>query len=160
MSYTDTSAYKLYSDSEPKLVNPVLGALSINDCDRGLASASDLLDLNFVSLTGHYAAMVCNLKLNMEETSRYHQYILKGLMESIGNSGDGRSPESAYIVISASELKTFIQLIGLKIESQSLLSQNDKTFEVMRVSHPDTGDEFDMLFDVSIPAAKSFKYFE
>jgi hypothetical protein len=157
MSFTDTPAYKPYGGSEHVLTKPVLDALGHARYETCLTAASKLLAVNYTSLHGHYAAMVCNSQLGHEEKGRYHRYVLKGLMESIGNSGDGRSPESSYITISTSELRAFIQLIGLEVSSQTLVKKDGKSFDVMRVVNPQTEDEFDLTFDISIQMTKGLK---
>lgn len=157
MSFTDTAAYKPYAAFEHKLIKRVNDAFGLGQNEECLAASEELLSINYTSLYGHFAAMECNLRLGEVEKGRYHRYVLKGLMESIGNSGDGRSPESSYITISPAELRAFVQMIGLTIQTQELVSKDGQSFDVMTVVNPETGDQFSLTFDISTQLSKGFQ---
>jgi hypothetical protein len=77
----------------------------------------------------------------------YCQYIAPfyGLLQSITASGDGKSQETAFKVISVSEEYYLLHEIGAKVKQQSLVGHCDK-MEVERRG----GKEYTFYFDVSI----------
>lgn len=158
MAFVRTPEYQPYGGAEYTLSGDLFKAMEESEYRHCVEIANQLLRENYTSLNGHYAAMVCNMGLGNEETGMYHRYVLNGLMQSIGNSGDGRSPESAYIAISTPELRAFLRLIGLEINSQALVVEGGKSFDVMGVKYPKSGDEFEMTFDISIQMSKAPDY--
>lgn len=78
----------------------------------------------------------------------YCQYIspFYGLLQSITSSGDGRTPETAFKVISIDEEYFLLREVGAKLKQQSLVGHCDK-MEVERQG----GKEYTFYFDVSIP---------
>ncbi len=83
--------------------------------------------------------------------------MLNGLVDSIGHSGDGRSPTTAFVTISTPELRAFLRLTGLEVKKQSLVHEADKAFDLMGVRDPETGEEFELYFDITTQMTKGFK---
>ena len=76
----------------------------------------------------------------------YHRMIFYGLLTSIVTSGDGKSPETAYKVISVDEEYTVLNHIGAKVKSQSLVAGS---CDAMAVQF--NGADTTLYFDASIP---------
>ncbi|MDY0038802.1 MAG: DUF4919 domain-containing protein [Desulforhabdus sp.] len=127
------------------------------DYSKCVNLAEEILEYNYTSLNAHFAAYLCNMQQNNIEKARFHEYVLKGLMDSIGISGDGKSPESAFVTINTEELHAFIRLMGFEIKSQSLINKHAKTYEIMGVIDPKTGEEISLYFDISIQMSKGAK---
>ncbi|RYZ71439.1 MAG: DUF4919 domain-containing protein [Proteobacteria bacterium] len=75
----------------------------------------------------------------------YHFHCFYGLIHSIASSGDGKSPETAFKVISVAEEYYLLDEIGARLIEQNLQHPHD----VMRVRLRD-GTETTLYFDVSI----------
>ncbi|MDR2474306.1 MAG: DUF4919 domain-containing protein, partial [Bacteroidales bacterium] len=85
--------------------------------------------------------------LNDTLNARKYTEIQFGLMNSIINSGDGRSCKTAWKVIQISEEYFLFQILNAKIKSQNLLISDQKTCEEMVVEM--NGVEQAFYFDVS-----------
>lgn len=86
-----------------------------------------------------------------------HLGIFYGLLHSITETGDGKSPETAFKVISVHEEYSLIQEIGGKVLKQELVAG---PCDKMTVSRKNGAIEFDMYFNVLIPMDFTNKQFE
>jgi hypothetical protein len=75
----------------------------------------------------------------------YHWHCFYGLIHSIASSGDGKTPKTAFKVISVAEEYYLLDEIGAELITQSLQHPCD----VMQVRFRD-GTETSLYFDVSI----------
>lgn len=85
-------------------------------------------------------------KLQEIQSKYYKDY--DGLLQSILASGDGKSPATAYKVISVKEEYATISHLGHKKISQRLLNQNNKAYDAIEVKD-DSGAELTIYFDVT-----------
>jgi len=156
MSYAETENYKPDFDSKVKERQALFDAIKSGDYQKCIDLAEDNLESDYTSLNTHFAAFLCNNEKKNVEQAEHHKYVVKGLMDSIGNSGNGKSPETAFVVIGSAELQAFVQLMGLQIKNQSRMDQDGKTYEVVGVVNPKTGEELNLYFDTTIQTAKGF----
>ena len=70
------------------------------------------------------------------------------ILDSILESGDGNSPESAYVVINIIEEYAVLDHFGLRLSSQSLLNKDGRVYDVI-VGTAEDGTERDFYFDVT-----------
>jgi len=75
------------------------------------------------------------------------RFVFYGLLMSILSSGDGRSEESAYKVISVDEEYTVMNYLGMTLKQQGLKGN----YDVMTVEKD--GKESTAYFEISIPLA-------
>jgi hypothetical protein len=77
----------------------------------------------------------------------YHMHFAYGLMQSVTASGDGRTPKTAFKVISVAEEYSVLREFGAQVTKQALV---DGPCDKMDCKFPD-GTEVTLYFDVSIP---------
>jgi hypothetical protein len=77
-----------------------------------------------------------------------------GLLQSITATGDGKTAETAFKVISVAEEYALLREIGAKVKSQSLVGPCDK----MQVER--NGKEYTFYFDIRIPLRADVKALE
>lgn len=87
-----------------------------------LALATPFLDRCPVDMDFHFLRAVALSELGREAEAMQHQHWRHGLLESVMRSGDGRSAETAWVVISVGEEYAVLRALGLERESQSLLA--------------------------------------
>lgn len=156
MAYTKTSAYSPYGAMERNFEVLMFQALNQGEHAQCVARANDLLARNYTSLRGHYGAMVCHYELEHQEQGQYHQFVIRGLIDSIRQSGDGKSTESAFITISTGEVHSFLQLVGYDVKGQAVSSSEGKAYDRMEVVHMESGEEKVYYFDISLQMAHGF----
>ncbi|UTF58947.1 DUF4919 domain-containing protein [Gilvimarinus sp. DA14] len=156
--YVQTSYYQPYTGPELVLSQVMFEAMGTEDWDTCQRHAQTILDSNFISLSAHYAAMVCEEMLGDSDASSFHQILLDGLMEAIWSSGNGTSEAEAFFCTSTPELQAFIQIQGLEIIGQALSEgDNGRAFDIMEVKEPVTGREFTWYFDITAQWQKGLK---
>lgn len=157
LAYTDTPYYSPYAVKD---IKPVLNALKKKDFAECGRLALRHLEREFVSLSANYAAMVCYKELGKEDISGYYRFIVDGLIDSIADSGDGRSIDTAFTTISNDELYTFIRMGGLAVEGQSLVHKDGRVFDLMEVVDPETDKKVSLYFDITIQMTKGMRSLE
>lgn len=155
MAYTRTPYYTPYAVKDLKPMFDAMHAKNFAKCRR---LALRHLEKESVSLAANYAAMVCYKALGKDDVSDRYRFILNGLIDSIADSGDGKSPDTAFVTISGEELYSFIRLGGLTVESQSLIRKDGRIFDLMDVLDPDTDEKVSLYFDVTIQTIRSLKF--
>ena len=103
----------------------------------------------------HYARAQALKRLGDWAGASYHWHCFYGLIHSIASSGDGKTPKTAFKVISVAEEYYLLDEIRAEIIEQTLVDSCDK----MRVKLRD-GTEVTMYFDVSIPSAFTARLFK
>lgn len=104
---------------------------------------------NYMSLEAHMIGVLCSGRSANLPREDQHRYMVEGLMEAIESSGDGRSQGSAYHTITTSELRGFVRLKGLQVLDQSIVYDREGVYDKMQVRDPESGDEYDLYFNVS-----------
>jgi hypothetical protein len=77
----------------------------------------------------------------------YYKYMT--LIDAILSTGDGKTPQTAFVVTSTTDEHTILEVLGLKFLSQSLEQKNGKTYDLMKVEKNQNGVEA-VYFDVSL----------
>jgi hypothetical protein len=119
-------------------------AKAIADATKGLKKAPYNVDLLIVLETACRAA---------GETAKADAAAerWKSIVDSILETGDGRSFATAFHVIDIQDEYAVIRLMQLTPADQSLRSNGQAMFDVMQVKSPETGETFDLYFNISLP---------
>lgn len=153
-AYTKTSAYKPYSMAERAVSGLMFEAIAKRDWQQCLKHTSTLLTAQFISLNGHYGAMVCQFESGNTEQGEYHQEVLDALMAAIWQSGDGKTPETAFFCTSTTELYAFINLHGFNAKAQALVWHEEQPYDLMTIVNPRDEHEFSWYFNISAQMAR------
>lgn len=79
----------------------------------------------------------------------HHKFMAKGLVRSILQSGDGKTQESAYVVVTLSEEKLVLAVFGLVQTKQALINANEHLFDRLEVTDVQTKKTGTLYFDVT-----------
>lgn len=82
-----------------------------------------------------------------ETVNAYIQVVM--LFSAIASSGNGRSPETAFHVISTTDEYGLMELLGFSPKSQSLMEKHGRSYDLMELKENEYGLE-SMYFDVTI----------
>jgi len=127
-------------------------ALKAHDFERTITLGSKWVEK--VPVDAEVYLMMAMASKELGDFKRYCQYIepFYGLLDSITAVGDGKSPQTAFKVISVGEEYYLLREIGAKMNRQSLVGHCDK-MEIERRG----GTKYTLYFDVSISLAAMHK---
>lgn len=158
LDYIKTDYYQPFDGTEQKLSEQMFGYLEAKDWENCLSSAEQILITNYISFNGHYGAMACSFESDEKSLGLHHRQVLGYLLEAMWQSGDGKSPGSALVSLSSSEIYGFLKLTGLQVLKQSMFEYAEQSFELLRVKEPDSNEEFDLFFNNSTQWQYGFKH--
>jgi len=150
LSYMDSPEYKAAKDVS-KSEDSMSDALNKKDYPAALKDAEAVLDSDYVNIDAHFVAFVANREMGAMDKAAFHRAVFRGLINSILNSGDGKSQEKAWIVINVHEEYVILRVLGFKPSQQSLVNQNGHSYDVMKVKKADDGTDQTFYFNVDIP---------
>jgi hypothetical protein len=152
LSYMDSPEYKAAKDVS-KAEKAMFEALDQKDYPAALKDAETVLDSEYVNIDAHYVALVANREMSATEKWKFHQIVFGKLIDSILNSGDGKSPEKAWVVITVHEEYVVLNALGFERfpMQQSLLHKDGHSYDVMTAKKADDGTEQTFYFNVDIP---------
>lgn len=132
----------------------VMEAIRSKDFPKATALAKIWLEKVPVDAEVHYLRAHFLKKAGDIAGSMHHFHCFYGLMRSITSTGDGKSPATAWKVISVSEEYALLNEIDAELIDQSLVDSCDK----MHIKLPN-GTETDLYFDVTISLAGTARQF-
>ena len=150
LSYMDSPEYKAAKDVS-KSEDAMTDALNKKDYPAALKDAEAVLESNYVNIDAHYVALVANRELGAMDKAEFHRTVFRGLINSIRNSGDGKSLEKAWVVINVHEEYVMLRVLGFRPSEQSLVHKDGHSYDVMKVKNAEDGTEQTFCFNVDIP---------
>ena len=113
--------------------------------------AEAVLAKNYVDTNAHMVAHIAYRQQGDEEKAKLHRRWADGLLASITAGGDGKSPATAWHVISISEEYAVLQSKNLRHSGQALVNDSGHAYDVMTVVDQQTGTEVRYFFNVDKP---------
>jgi hypothetical protein len=150
LSYVDSPEYKAAKDTS-KAEKAMFEELNKKDYPAALKDAEAVLESNYVNIDAHYVALVANKEMGAMDKAEFHRAVFRGLINSISNSGDGKSLATAWVVINVHEEYVMLRVLGFRPSQQSLVNQDGHSYDVMKVKNAQDGTEQTFYFNVDIP---------
>jgi len=160
MAYTKTPDYSPYGISMGDSLKEIRKRIESNQYKKALQILNNVQKIEFVNILSHLYCGYIYRETGDSIQSEYHYFIYQSLLKSILHSGDGVSPKTAYIVISTKEEYLFLDWFNLNYSSQSLMHQDGFSFDVFSTTDPETGEEFEIYFNIQLPFDVLSKSFE
>src|SRR5580704_6581382 len=124
------------------------------DYQKLLDTANGFIAQDFVEIRSHFAAATAYRALGHEEEAQKELVLAKGLMQSILDSGDGKSQKTAYVVINTAEEYAVLEFLGIRAAGQQslILGHTNQTsggpaYDLLKATK--NGQEMDIYFDIS-----------
>jgi Domain of unknown function (DUF4919) len=149
-AYTETTDYSPYG-GDREMRQKMFAALNAKEFDSAVESAEKILAKNFVEINAHFVAYVAHRESGRTEKATFHKFMFDGLVKSITGSGDGKTAETAFVVITTDEEYTLFNILGLRPAGQALITQNGHSFDRMTVTNPKTNETVVYFFNVDKP---------
>ena len=107
--------------------------------------------INEVSPRAHTGAYYACDGLGKRAEAAYHRYAASGIIDSILASGDGMSPETAYVVISVPEEYVILSVLGVTVEIQQWDEIDGHNYDFFDVVDGKTNEKSTIYFNIDIP---------
>lgn len=150
LSFVDSPEQKHAKDPSDA-EKAMFAALNAKDFNKALQQAEIVLDGEYVNIDAHFVAFAANREAGASDKAAFHKAIFVGLVNSIRESGDGKSPETAWVIISVNEEYVLLRALGFKPSGQSLMMKNGHAYDVMKVNDVKDGSEETLYFNTDIP---------
>lgn len=128
--------------------------------DQAIESAEKVLKGKFVDINAHLILATAYKEKKAPEKEKFHRYVAEGLIKSILKSGDGKSQETAYVVISTDEEYVILRVYGLMPDSQSLQEANGHHYDMLDAVDPKTNRKVTLYFNIDRPYGALEKLFK
>lgn len=149
IAFTETPLYQPYGgDRESR--QAMFEALRGKQFEKAIEHATAVLEKNYVDIDAHVVCRVAYREMKHMEKDREHQFIMKGLIDFILNSGDGITPETAYVVINTREEYIILNVLGFKPEKQSTVESNGKKYDRMEAVDLKTNQKVEIYFNIDL----------
>jgi hypothetical protein len=123
LAYAASSKYAPYGVVE--ILSKLKKAYDAGDCPSAMAHAREVFDVNFVHMEAHKIAAFCLKKAGNEEEARREYAMFLGLFSSVLKSGNGMSPETAFVVIAVDEEYSVLETASLTPVKRALVNHGD-----------------------------------
>jgi hypothetical protein len=141
---TQLETYDPYKDPE---TDP-FEVLKSGDFKKAKLVAGQILETNYLHVKAHIAAVHAADELGDAAAAAHHRYVVQGILDSILKSGDGKTLETAYKVISVDEEYALTRSQGLRVAEQSLVREGEHSYDVLTVLDPETRATRDLYFNI------------
>lgn len=150
LAYIETKQYSPYSGSVA-LRKAMFTALNSRQYDQALTSSEKILAANYLDIHAHFGAYIANRELGHAEKADYHKNIFQKLIKSITDSGDGKKPETAFVVISTDEEYALFNFLRLEPSAQELIEDKGHNYDKMTVLEPKSKQKIVYYFNIDKP---------
>ncbi len=150
VAFTETKAYSPYGgDSENR--KAMFAALKAEEFEKALTASEKVLASNYLDINAHFVAFAANKRLGLSEKADYHRYVFENLLKSISDSGNGKTMETAFLVISTDEEYALFNFMGLRPAGQALIEDKGHHYDKMTAVDPKTNQTIVYYFNVDKP---------
>lgn len=122
--------------------------LSQGDLQRAKSLAEGILAENYLNLEAHIASAAVAEKKGDTAGAAHHRYVVQGVLDSIRQSGDGKTPETAFQVIALSEEYAVMGRFGLRVAEQSLIHIGEHSYDLLKGMDPQSHAEYEVYFNI------------
>ena len=150
LAYARSNAYAPYTH-DAEHVEALNAALPAGDLDAALEAIRGMLDFHYLDIEAHMAADYVYTMLHHQAESEYHRAWATGLIRAILATGDGRDYDTAYIVLSIPEEYMLLRVMGFRPGGQRLEQQDGHWFDVLDVTHTESGQALRVFFNIDLP---------
>lgn len=149
-AYAQSAGYDPYGEKVMGDHKAMFARLSDGDCPAASDAAGRVLAVNYLHASGHFIRWVCAMKDGRERDGQFHRAVLTGLMKSVTGGRDGRTPASAFSVISIDEEYALLRFFRLHPGNQRLVHADGSMFDLLEFSGDD-GRRGTWLFNIDRP---------
>jgi len=152
-TYIQTPDYDPLGKKTEGLMHDAQAAYIAKDCKTALAKFKMAIAFNFTLSDAHALSADCLEQSGDKQGMAHEDAIAQGLFGSIIGSGDGKSPGTAFWVVSRHEEEVVFAVAGLNGHGQGTLKTEQGLVDKFAVTDTQTGKTSALYFNVSAMAA-------
>jgi hypothetical protein len=156
-AYADSPQYT--DGSDPEESKAMLNAFNKGDFNQAIEHSKKVLEKYYLDIEAHQIAFLAYREMHIQEEAEFHQRIAHGLIQAILQTGDGKSPETAWEVIATQEEYVILHVMELRPGSQSLLHASDHSYDKLEAIDPKTQQKVTLYFNIDKPMGHLLKIF-
>lgn len=156
-AYADSPEYTDFTDSDE--LKAMYGAYHRGDYPEALKHSQQLLAKCYLDIDAHQVAFLANREMHVDEEAEFHHRIAHGLIQAIFQTGDGKTAETAWQVLTVHEEYIIIGVLGLQPGSQSLVHKGKHSYDVLEPTDPKTHEKVTLYFNIDKPMEHLNKLF-
>jgi hypothetical protein len=145
-AYAESPEYTDGSDTDE--LKAMYGAFHRKDFAEALKHSQKLLASCYLDIDAHQVAFLANREMHVQEEAEFHHRIAQGLIQAILKTGDGKSPETAWTVLSTHEEYVILQVMGLTPGSQSLMHIGKHSYDKLEPVDRRTEQKVTLYFNI------------
>jgi hypothetical protein len=120
---------------------------------EALGLADRLLETKFLDLQAHLLCMSIARRTQDEGRFAFHRFVLRGVIDSVRQTGDGLSFQTAYAVTTMDEEYAVLQFLGVEVENTAVVAQGGHEYDRVDGTNMKTGSPVALYFQVDQPLA-------
>ena len=152
MLYAKTGFYIPYGYSERKEIRiKAIEAFKKENYKKVLKLAEKIFENDYLDLNTHFMCMISYKNLEESEKEEYHKFVLNGLIDSVVSYGDGRSPETAYKVISTREEEFILTTLGYITATRDEIRTKKHAFDKIFAKNLENQKKKVLYFNKDVP---------
>jgi hypothetical protein len=130
-AYAQSPNYDPYGSNILSTTREMNQAANGGDCQKAAGLAQTLLEKNFTLSDAHFMLAYCSKKAGDAAAEEKEAKIAAGLLKSILASGDGKTPQTAFRVVTISEEYSVLKVLRLQKSMQRLISHEGHAYDVL-----------------------------
>ena len=149
-AFVESSKYHPYAVDREATAR-VMKAVNAEKFPDALKEINAILEKKPLDIEAHKLASFIHFRMDDKAQEARHMAMAKGLLAAITSERDGKSFDTAYIVLDIPEEYVVLDYLDVKSQGQSLRTRKGKFFDVHEVKDAETGKVMKLYFDVTTP---------
>ncbi len=148
-AYADSTEYT--DGPAPDQTEALISAFNKGDFNQAIEHAKKVLELHYLDIEAHQISFLAYREMHIQEEAEFHLRISLGLIKAFFQTGDGKSRETAWEMLSTHEEYVILHVLGLKKDKQTLIQAGKHSFDELEASNPKTGQKVTLYFNIDKP---------
>jgi hypothetical protein len=150
------AAYAASSEYSPPETGPnarqaMYAALSKRKYDEAIRIAEKALKENYLDIEAHHVLSIAYGESKDPIRADFHHGVAAGLVNAILKSGDGKSPQTAMVVLATAEEYIILSVMALRPGSQSLQMKGGHFYDVLNAVSTESNQSVTLYFNIDKP---------
>ena len=126
----------------------LIRGMAANNVNQVATVANRIIERDYTDIDAHAALATVLERRGQTQEAAFERAVADGLLRSIQQSGDGMTPETAYVVIGVAEEYTLLGAMGVQVARQSLIQADRGPVDALEVINPQSNERRTVYFDV------------